>query len=64
MARAKKVRARSSFGAVVDGRERLVHQGEEFPANHPAVKGRQELFAEVGEGDKPKPKTTRQRARG
>jgi hypothetical protein len=48
MAKAKQVQAITSFAAVVDGKERLVHQGEVLPSNSPVVKGREELFKEAG----------------
>jgi hypothetical protein len=44
MARAKQVRAISSFD--VDGKERLIRQGEVHPANSRIVKGCKELFEE------------------
>jgi hypothetical protein len=47
MARAKQVRAISSFACEVDGKERLIRQGEVLPANSPVVKGRKELFEET-----------------
>jgi hypothetical protein len=48
MARAKQVRAISSFAGEVDGKERLIRQGEVLPSNSPVVKGREELFKEAG----------------
>jgi hypothetical protein len=47
MAKAKQVQAITTFAAVVDGKERLVHQGEVLPVNSPIVKGRKELFKEA-----------------
>jgi hypothetical protein len=46
MARAKQVQAISSFACDVDGKERLIRQGEVLPADSPIVKGRKELFEE------------------
>jgi hypothetical protein len=43
MARAL-VRAVSNFACEVDGTEHLVHAGQVFPATHPVVKARKELF--------------------
>jgi hypothetical protein len=47
--KAKKMRAVASFGAEVDGKERVVHQGDVFPADHAVVKGREELFEQLKE---------------
>jgi len=44
MARAKQLRALATFACEIDGEEHLVHAGQVLPANHPAVKGREELF--------------------
>lgn len=45
MARTAMVRALASFAAEIDGEELLISQGEVFPADHPVVRGREELFA-------------------
>jgi len=44
MARAKLLRATSSFLTNVDGEEHFVHAGEVLPATHPIAKARPELF--------------------
>jgi hypothetical protein len=41
---AERLRATTSFIATVPGAEHLVHQGDELPALHPAVRARRELF--------------------
>jgi hypothetical protein len=41
----EKLRATTSFIVAVRGEEHLVHQGQELPASHPAVRARRELFA-------------------
>jgi hypothetical protein len=44
MAKAKLLRATATFACEVKGVEYFVHAGEVLPADHPAVKGREELF--------------------
>jgi hypothetical protein len=45
MAAAKMLQAVTSFaGTDAKGVEHLIRQGDVVPANHPAVKGREELF--------------------
>jgi hypothetical protein len=45
MAAAKPLVALTSFACAVKGVEYVVRQGDTVPAAHPAVKGREELFA-------------------
>jgi hypothetical protein len=45
MAAAKPLVATTSFACEVKGVEYVIRQGDALPANHPAVKGREELFA-------------------
>jgi hypothetical protein len=45
MAVAKTLVALTSFACEVKGVEHQIRQGDKVPANHPAVKGREELFA-------------------
>jgi hypothetical protein len=47
MAKAAAVKAKTAFVCDIDGEPFVVHEGDVLPANHPAVKGRQELFDEV-----------------
>jgi len=44
MAAAKSLIALTSFACEVKGVEYIVRNGQVVPANHPAVKGREELF--------------------
>jgi hypothetical protein len=44
MAAAKKLVAVTSFACEANGVEHVIRQGDTVPANHPAVKGREELF--------------------
>jgi len=45
MAAPKTLVALTSFACTVNGAEVIIRQGEVVPASHPAVKGREELFA-------------------
>ena len=45
MAAAKTLVATTSFACTVKGVEYVIRQGDPVPAGHPAVKGREELFA-------------------
>lgn len=44
---AGKLVATSSFAAAVKGEEIVVREGDEIPANHPVVKGREHLFEQI-----------------
>lgn len=44
MAAAKSLIALTSFACEVKGVEHIIRHGQVVPANHPAVKGREELF--------------------
>jgi hypothetical protein len=44
MAAAKTLVARTSFACEVKGVDHVINQGQVVASNHPAVKGREELF--------------------
>ena len=44
MAAAKPLIALTSFACEVKGVEHIIRNGQVVPANHPAVKGREQLF--------------------
>jgi hypothetical protein len=51
MAAAKKnLVAVTSFACTVGKRDYVIRQGDLVPADHPLVKGREELFEPAGEG--------------
>jgi hypothetical protein len=53
MAAAKTLIALTSFACEVKGVEHIIRHGQAVPANHPAVKGREELF-EAHDPNRPK----------
>jgi hypothetical protein len=59
MARGKEVEAITSFACEVDGKERLIRQGEVLPANSPVVKGREDLFEQQQAIAAPRKKVSR-----